>query len=320
MQSPDFPPDEAFRLRTLTSLSILDTPPEERFDRLTRLAQRLFDVPIALVSLIDSNRQWFKSCQGLDVRETPRDVSFCAHAILGNDLLVVPDAAADARFADNPLVTGEPFIRFYAGCPLKAPNGSLLGTLCVIDRQAREFSHDDRAALRDLAAIVEQELAILFLATMDELTGVYNRRGFMMLAPQVLKLCQRQLTPATLAFFDLDGLKPVNDRFGHGEGDVALTVFATHLRRSLRASDLVARLGGDEFAALCIDTTRDKVTTVIERLQEGLDAYNREAERGYEIRFSSGVVQVDPEHPLSLDALLREGDVLMYESKGRRAR
>ena len=134
MQSPDFPPDEAFRLRTLTSLSILDTPAEERFDRLTRLAQRLFNVPIALVSLIDSNRQWFKSCQGLDVRETPRDVSFCAHAILGNDLLVVPDAAADARFADNPLVTGEPFIRFYAGCPLKAPNGSLLGTLCVIDR------------------------------------------------------------------------------------------------------------------------------------------------------------------------------------------
>lgn len=116
---PAFPLDEANRLATLRGLNILDTPPEERFDRLTRLAQQLINVPIAVVSLVDSNRQWFKSCQGLDASETPRNISFCGHAILDNELFVIPDALLDTRFSDNPLVTGAPNIRFYAGQPLK---------------------------------------------------------------------------------------------------------------------------------------------------------------------------------------------------------
>ena len=108
------PLDEAKRLATLQALHILDTPPEERFDRLSRLAQRLFNVPIVLISLVDANRQWFKSRQGLSVSETPRDISFCSHAILHEDALVIPDTTLDPRFLDNPLVTGEPSIRFYA--------------------------------------------------------------------------------------------------------------------------------------------------------------------------------------------------------------
>jgi diguanylate cyclase (GGDEF)-like protein/PAS domain S-box-containing protein len=159
--APAVPIDEEKRLATLRGLNVLDTPPEERFDRLTRLAQRIFDVPIAVITLVDSNRQWFKSCQGLDATETPRSISFCGHAILGDEVFVIPDAALDPRFADNPLVAGAPHIRFYAGQPLKANNGSRLGTLCILDIKPRQPSQDDLDVLRDLAALVESELNLL---------------------------------------------------------------------------------------------------------------------------------------------------------------
>ena len=158
MLEPSRPMDEDARLATLKRLNILDTPFEERFDRLTRIAQRVYDVPIALVSLVDSNRQWFKSRQGLDVTETPRSISFCGHALHSDEAFVIPDSTLDARFADNPLVTGAPCIRFYAGQPLRANNGSRLGTLCLIDTKPRQLSEADLDLLRDLAVLVEIEL------------------------------------------------------------------------------------------------------------------------------------------------------------------
>lgn len=158
MIPPPVPLDEAQRLAALHALHILDTPPEERFDRLTRLAQRLFDVPIALISLVDASRQWFKSRAGLDLVQTSREVSFCGHAILGRRPFVVQDARADPRFSDNPLVTGEPGVRFYAGWPLADPAGYRLGTFCLIDRQPRQLSEADLEVLHDLASLAEQEL------------------------------------------------------------------------------------------------------------------------------------------------------------------
>jgi phosphoribosyl 1,2-cyclic phosphodiesterase/DNA-binding response OmpR family regulator len=151
------PPDEERRLQALWECGVLDTEAEERFDRFTRIAAALFDVPIALVSLIDRDRQWFKSRRGLDARETPRDSAFCAHAILGQDVLQVPDALQDDRFADNPLVTGEPRVRFYAGAPLILKNGTHAGTLCVIDHRARNLDEGQLQLLRDLAKLVERE-------------------------------------------------------------------------------------------------------------------------------------------------------------------
>ena len=158
MLAPAFPVDEENRLASLRDLNILDTPPEDRFDRLTRITQRIFDLPIALVTLIDSERQWFKSCIGLDITETPRSISFCGHAILNNEALVIPDVALDPRFFDNPLVTGKPYVRFYAGQPLKANNGSRMGTLCILDKKPRQISQTDLNILRDLATLVENEL------------------------------------------------------------------------------------------------------------------------------------------------------------------
>ena len=149
-------PNEAERLATLYKYGVLDTDFEERFDRLTRLAAAVFDTPISLISLVDRDRQWFKSAIGLNVRQTPRDIAFCAHAILDDqEVFVVRDAGSDARFANNPLVTGEPYIRFYAGAPLIPQDGDTLGTICVIDMVPhKDFSGKEKDLLKDFADIV----------------------------------------------------------------------------------------------------------------------------------------------------------------------
>jgi hypothetical protein len=159
MQAPPRPPNEPQRLKALKRLNILDTGYEERFDRITRIAQILFDAPFALISLVDANRQWFKSCLGLSASETPRAISFCGHAILKHEPLYIPDALADNRFADNPLVTSEPFIRSYLGCPLKEPSGEQVGTLCIIDTRPSDYLEKEIKTLIDLASLVETELA-----------------------------------------------------------------------------------------------------------------------------------------------------------------
>lgn len=175
MQPPVKPKNEAERLQALQQLNLLDSAAEERFDRITRLAQSLFKVPFAFVSLVDSERQWFKSKQGIAVCETPRDVSFCGHAILQPELMIVSDARQDPRFADNPLVLNDPFIRFYAGAPLHNQQGLCLGTLCIVDQQPREFSHTEQQQLRDLADIVRDELLLQHQHHLDQQTAELKR-------------------------------------------------------------------------------------------------------------------------------------------------
>jgi GAF domain-containing protein len=160
----ELPPNEAERLAALVRYGILDTDFEESFDRLTRLAANLFSTPIALVSLVDGHRQWFKSAHGLATRETPRDCSICSHVILGNDMMVVPNASEDPRFASNPLVTSAPSIRFYAGAPLVTHDGYALGTMCVIDRIPHSaLSEREKQILKDLAAIAMDEIEYRYL-------------------------------------------------------------------------------------------------------------------------------------------------------------
>jgi CheY-like chemotaxis protein len=152
------PEDEQRRLLSLRALQLLDTEPEDRFDRITRLASALFNVPIALVSFVDENRQWFKSCHGLDAKQTSRDAAFCSHVVYDREPMIVQDTLADARFAHNPLVTTNPRIRFYAGCPLILEDGACVGSLCVIDTRPRALSESDLARLRDLADLTVQEI------------------------------------------------------------------------------------------------------------------------------------------------------------------
>ncbi|MEI7669565.1 MAG: histidine kinase dimerization/phospho-acceptor domain-containing protein, partial [Pseudomonadota bacterium] len=159
--SAQLPANEEARLAELEQYEVLDTNPEVVFDRLTRMAAKFFDVPIALVSLIDLNRQWFKSRYGIDATETPRELAFCAHAILENEVFVVPDATLDYRFADNPLVKEAPDIRFYAGAPLRTKSGFNLGTICVIDTKPHhDITEKQKQDLSDLAAIVIDELEL----------------------------------------------------------------------------------------------------------------------------------------------------------------
>jgi GAF domain-containing protein len=161
MLEPRFPDNEILRRNALEKLGILFTPEEERFDRITRLACSLFDVPIALISLISNTCQWFKSHQGLEATTTDRNISFCAHAILSHEPFIVSDTSLDKRFADNPLVSGDPFIKFYAGIPIREKSGMAIGTLCIIDRKPRSLNAMQLDQLKDLAHWVELEINLL---------------------------------------------------------------------------------------------------------------------------------------------------------------
>lgn len=315
MQAPAKPKDEEERLETLRALNILDTVPEERYDRLTRLAKRLFDVPIALVSIVDEDRQWFKSSMGLDVKETPREISFCGHAILGDEILEVSDATKDERFYDNPAVTDSPNVRFYAGCPLVMANGSKIGTLCLADDQPRILQDEDKTLLRDLAHMVEAEIAAVQMATMDTLTQLSNRRGFEAIAQHAIHLCKRLEKPATLLFFDLNNFKQINDQYGHASGDVALQTFSTTLMHAFRNSDVIARLGGDEFVVLLTNTKPDIASKVLERLSDMIADHNLLDNNDYDISYSVGIIEYDPKKHQSIADLINDADQLMYVQK-----
>lgn len=315
MRKPCTPENEATRLARLRELNILDTPPEERFDRVTRLAQRLFNVPIALVSLVDSDRQWFKSRIGLNADETPRSISFCGHTILSDEGLVITDTMRDRRFTDNPLVTADPHIRFYAGMPLHFLDGSRLGTLCIIDTRPRTFSAEDRATLRDLAELVQNELLAIHIAIEDELTQLPNRRGFLSLAQQSLNLCDRFSLPASLVFLDLNRFKQINDTYGHDIGDDALMMFARHLKATVRESDIIGRLSGDEFIAFLPNTDAQDAACLVDRLHESLDRFNRQNSGGYALSFSEGVVPLETDHQLPLQQIIKQADSAMYRKK-----
>ncbi|MCA1855648.1 EAL domain-containing protein [Massilia oculi] len=282
MERPRLPVDEAQRLAALHATRLLGSAPEESYDRVTRTATRLFGVPIALVSLVDRDRQWFKSRTGLETPETPRDISFCAHAILADEGLVVPDAARDPRFADNPLVTGEPHLRFYAGVPLYSVERKKIGTLCIIDRRPRRLDLGQLDALRDLARMVEglvyhrqlamaaqslserlQDLSVpdgdtrgtpggelAWLVAHDLLTGLPNRQAMLRAIGRSIANWRARRTPALVACINIDRFKHFNELLGHRAGDEILMAIATSLQALLREGDLLARAGSDEFLVL----------------------------------------------------------------------
>lgn len=310
--------NEEQRITTLHQMGILDSEPEERFDRVTRLARRLFNVPIALVTLVDEKRQWFKSNFGLEgEKETARDVSFCGHAILGDGPFIINNAQNDERFFDNPAVVNNPHVRFYAGVPLVFEDGSKLGTLCIIDTEPRHLDHNQITDLIDLAKIAERELAATHNASVDELTQISNRRGFMSLVAKSLARCRLRNLPFCLAFFDLNGFKQINDKWGHAIGDDALQDFAQLMLKSFRDSDLLARLGGDEFVLFMSSVSLVDAEEIIERFRQEVIKFNQTAGRPYQLAFCSGIVASSHCCNMSIDELLEQADQVMYRQKVR---
>ncbi|STX40745.1 Diguanylate kinase [Legionella donaldsonii] len=320
MIKPKLPKNEAERLHALRALQILDSSHEERFDRVTRMAKRLFGVSISLVSLVDENRQWFKSAQGIDASETSREISFCGHAINQEGLFIIPNTLEDVRFIDNPLVINHPNIRFYAGYPLKLRQGIVLGTLCLIDSNPREMNDEDQQLLKDLGGMIEQEIKSIQLATLDELTMISNRRGFLTLADHTMKICRRHKKPMAFLLFDLNKFKIINDKYGHHEGDFVLTLFAQIMLESFRECDVIARLGGDEFVTMLVDCDDNEINTILKRFKTNIKNANTTLHKPYNIEYSTGVAHFSYDTDKSIDEMLQEADTAMYEDKQGKAR
>lgn len=333
---PPHPENELARQKALRRLHILDTPEEEVFNAISRLAAAVTQTPIALISLVDTHRQWFKAHVGIEACETSRSVSFCAHAILKSELLEIEDASRDPRFSDNPFVRGDPGVRFYAGMPLVMPAGEAVGTLCVIDRVPRRLDATQRMALEVLARNVvtelemrqrvveleaevmrrqEAEMRIMHLATRDPLTGLPNRAALMDRLQQGIKTAIRDRSLMAVLFLDLDRFKWINDTLGHDVGDCLLQQMAGRLTGLLRDSDTVARLGGDEFAVLlpalhCPQEAERIAQKIIDSVMQPMTLRGHHVQVGCSLGLALYPAQGETE-----EALLRHADLAMYQAK-----
>jgi diguanylate cyclase (GGDEF)-like protein len=274
---------EAARQQAVDAFKLIDTLNETAYDDITKLAASICGTKVALLSIVDGDRQWFRSKVGLEMTETSRDESFCVHAIeVPDEVMVVPDATLDARFATNPLVTGEPRIRFYAGAPLVLSSGDTLGALCVIDDKARDITPDQIAALamlsRQVTAQIELRRLVSVLAKTNEtlshqsvtdvLTGIPNRRAYNHRVLEEFSRARRVGAPLSLLLIDVDHFKLYNDVFGHPAGDEAVYAVAQVLAAAIRPYDFLARYGGEEFVVLLPGTDQDRAVASAERLRQ----------------------------------------------------
>ncbi|WP_028536916.1 GGDEF domain-containing protein [Paludibacterium yongneupense] len=331
---PLLPVNDDERVESLRRMQLLGTPDDEAFDRVTRTAQRLFAAPIVMASLLDSDTLWARSCIGLTRRKFTRHMTFCAHAIHSERITVVQDATLDPRFASNPLVLGPPHLRFYAGRPIRNAEGHVLGTLCLFDTVAREFSSRDELALHDLGHWLEtvyrahqlsevqrQMLAELDRAKhaslIDPLLNAWNRQAVMSILQREYSRLQRSDGALAVLMCDFDHFKTINDHFGHAGGDAVLVDCCQRIRRVLRAHDSLGRYGGEELLIVLPDTEQEEARQIAARVCAEVGA-ETVAFDGQHIAatMSIGVGSCRPggDHR-QLDDLLAAADRAMYRAK-----
>lgn len=264
------PADEELRLRDLERFGLLGSKSDVHLERLVELARLIFSVPMAAISLVTTDRQWFLAEQGLNVTETPRGVAFCAHAIMGTKVLVVPNALEDDRFCSNPLVTSAPQIRFYAGAPLRSSSGHNLGTLCVIDCQPMEPTPVQIRQLELLSQLVMRELNLRRERFICPVTGLPIRQQFLRIAEQEFKRAKEDGKDLSLLLFDIDNFRAINNRWGHHAGDNVLADLCQMARQFLCEKDFAGRLGDGEFALLLVDTPAQDALVTAEALRHAV--------------------------------------------------
>jgi len=316
-------PGETQRISSVRQLNVLDTSAEPVFDGLVEVAAAVCGVPISLVSLVDTDRQWFKANLGLPgVNQTPRDVAFCNHTIQQDDYLEVCDATKDPRFSKNPLVSGDPDIRFYAGHPLRLSNGKKAGSLCVIDRVPRKLTQQQHKILAHLAdaaahALETRRLSIEmnYRATHDSLTNLANRSEFESCLSKTFLKARNKQSKYALLCIDLDQFKIVNDTCGHAIGDQLLRQVAKLLSQCVRNTDTLARLGGDEFGVILEGYTCKQARAVAEQMRKSVDEF-RFIHKGQRFRIgtSIGLVPLDDRWETA-DAAMQAADSSCYMAK-----
>lgn len=278
------PPDEAKRIASIKRMQLIATPSEETFDRITRTAQRVFDTPIAFISIVADKYLWLKSMVGLSNELAPRDLAPCGHVIYDKQTLVLEDAQQDERFFDNDFVCNNMDIRFYAGRPLFNAEGFVVGTLCLIDHQPRKMTQDEREtfdaigywvesvfAARGLSKAMDQLLSDLDearrVSMMDSLLQIWNRGAIEDILSREADQAKRQKNCISILMIDIDHFKEVNDIYGHHVGDVALLEVVKALRHELRSYDSLGRYGGEEFLVILPNTLQADAIKLAERLR-----------------------------------------------------
>lgn len=302
--------EEAMRLDALERQQITDTPRAEAFDRVVRIACAALEAPAGAISFIESERAWVKAELGLGLHETARDISFCTHALTGDEVMVVEDASCDPRFAGNPHVACDGGVRFYAGAPLTTREGFRLGTLCVVDHVPRKISQRDRELLKDMADIVVNEMELRRRLGSDPLTGLYTRRFFNEVAGRELLKARREGAALTAALIHGDHFKPIND----GPGNAVLGAIGPACRNALRAGDLLGHQGGEELVAVLPGANLAQAAPVLERLRQEIAAVAVPALQGRPLAVSIGAAELAPED-LTIEDLLGRANQALTRAK-----
>ncbi|WP_239031980.1 sensor domain-containing diguanylate cyclase [Paroceanicella profunda] len=306
--------DEPARLAALHRYRILDTLPEAGFEQITALVRTIYHAPMVLMNLIDSDRQWCKSCQGTEPSEMPREITFCQHTIRSREALVIEDTFCDRRFADHPMVVGPPGIRAYLGAPLQSPDGYNVGALCVIDTRPVRFSGEQIAILHGFADLVVAQMELRLIAARDSLTGTRTRRAFEEQLDLALSDAARGGPPSWLVLLDIDHFKAVNDTHGHGAGDAVLAALCATVDTGLRRGDTIGRLGGEEFGVLLRQDSAQEAFAIAERLRTAVAQMRVPDAPGVAITASFGLARCQPDFT-SAAQWLAAADVCLYRAK-----
>lgn len=318
---PDYPipANEALRQRDLERIGVLNHPGDEHFERLVRLASTVLETPIALISLVDGDRQWFLAHHGLEANETPREMAFCAHAIAGDETLVVPDARQDPRFCTNPLVIHDPKICFYAGAPLQTRDGHNLGTLCVIDRLPRHFSGNQVHLLEDLAQLVLRELELRRQAIVHPISGLVQRSGFQEQTEPELKRARQSAQPLALLALEIDHFSQLRHRWGQPTSDQALRDVAAFLDSQVCPQDLIGQIGDQEFGVLMVNVDLEPAMERAEAIRCGItELAGVFRGSGHRLEISGGLTLLAPQDQHAEDLLLRaERALFLAQGNGR---